>query len=424
MEWTTLRDFAIALLIGALVGAERENYKRGEDRAGVSGLRTFILLAMAGAVSSWLGSRMGTPWLFIATLAIAAAALIAGHVMNGRLRPESLGLTTEVGALCVCLLGGMTMLGYPELAVGLGIVTSAILAYKKPMHVVVSKLDRDDIYAGLRLLIASFIVLPLLPNRTLDPWDALNPYSLWLLVILISFLSLVGYIATRWLGPGRGTALTGLTGGLVSSTAVTLFFARGGRETRERDAGDTLALGIMIAWGVMFLRVMAIVAVIHLPMLKSLAIPFIAMSIIGLLTVIYFYRRCSGNQAGSGTPTREVPLKNPFSLTKAASFGLIFAIILVVVKIVEKRFSSQGLYLISVLAGLTDVDAITLSLAKYAKSGGDQSIAVKAITMASLANTFVKCGFVIALSSSALKRRILPATLAIALAGIVALFLI
>ena len=424
MEWTTLRDFAIALMIGALVGTERENYKRGEDRSGVSGLRTFILLAMAGAVSSWLGSRIGTPWLFIATLIIAAGALIAGRVMNGRIRPESMGLTTEVGALCVCLLGGMTMLGYPELAVVLGIVTTTVLAYKKPMHGVVSKLDRDDIYAGLRLLIASFIVLPLLPNRTLDPWNALNPYSLWLLVILISTLSLVGYIATRWLGPGRGTALTGLTGGLVSSTAVTLSFARGGRESEEMDAGDRFALGIMIAWGVMFLRVVAIVAVIHLPLLKILAIPFIAMSIIGLLTAGYFYRRCFRTRLKSEPTSRDVPLKNPFSLTKAAKFGLIFAIILVAVKIVEKRFSSQGLYLVSILGGLTDVDAITLSLAKWAKSGGDAATAVKAIVMASLSNTFVKCGFVVFLSSGALKRRILPATLTLALAGIIAIFLI
>ncbi len=424
MEWTTLRDFAIALLIGALLGTERESHKCKEEEGRGSGLRTFILLAMAGAVSSWLGSRMGTPWIFVATLLIVAGFLVAGYIMNGRIQPEALGLTTETGALCACLLGGMTMLGYRGLAVSLGIVAAAVLAYKEPMHGLVSKLDRDDIYAGLRLLIASFIVLPLIPNKTIDPWNAINPYTLWLLVILISTLSLVGYVATRWLGPGRGTALTGLTGGLVSSTAVTLSFARGAKESRAPHSGDTFGVGIMIAWGVMFLRVVVEVAVVHPPMVASLAIPFIAMSLAGLLTAGFFYRRSNEKKEGSENPSRDVPLRNPFSLTKAATFGLIFAVILLVVKIVEERFSSQGLYLVSILAGMTDVDAITLSLAGFARSGGDESTAIYAITMAALANTFVKCGLVVFLSGRGLKRRVLPATLAVAATGILALFLI
>jgi uncharacterized membrane protein (DUF4010 family) len=424
MEWTTLRDFAIALLIGALVGTERENRKRKEDRESTSGLRTFILLAMVGAVSAWLGSRMGTPWLFIAALLLVTGSQIASYVMTSRVQPEALGLTTEAGALCVCLLGGMTMLGYPELAVGLGIVATAVLAYKEPMHGLVSKLGRDDIYAGLRLLIASFIILPLIPNRTVDPWNALNPYNLWLLVILISALSLAGYIATRWLGPGRGTALTGLTGGLVSSTAVTLSFARGGRDSVEPDAGDTFATGIMVAWGVMSLRVLVEAAVVYLPMVSRLAIPFVAMSLTGFFAAGFFYRRSARMQKGAEKASRDVPLKNPFSLTKAATFGLIFAVILLAVKIMEERFSSQGLYLVSILAGLTDVDAITLSLAKFAKSGGDQTTAVYAITMAALANTCAKCGLVVALSSRSLKRRVFPATLAIALMGVIALLFV
>jgi len=424
MEWTTLRDFAIALLIGALVGTERENRKRKEDRESTSGLRTFILLAMVGAVSAWLGLRMGTPWLFIAALLLVTGSQIASYVMTSRVQPEALGLTTEAGALCVCLLGGMTMLGYPELAVGLGIVATAVLAYKEPMHGLVSKLGRDDIYAGLRLLIASFIILPLIPNRTVDPWNALNPYNLWLLVILISALSLAGYIATRWLGPGRGTALTGLTGGLVSSTAVTLSFARGGRDSVEPDAGDTFATGIMVAWGVMFLRVVVEAAVVHLPLVSGLAIPFGVMSLTGLVAAGFFYRRSVREQKGAEKASRDVPLKNPFSLTKAATFGLIFAVILLAVKIVEERFSSQGLYLVSILAGLTDVDAITLTLAKYAKSGGDPATAINAITMAALANTCAKCGLVVALSSRSLKRRVFPATLAIALMGVIALLFV
>jgi uncharacterized membrane protein (DUF4010 family) len=424
MEWTTLRDFSIALLIGALVGTERESRKRKEDQDASSGLRTFILLAMAGAVSAWLGARIGTPWLFIVTLLIVTGAMIASYAMAGRIRPDALGLTTEAGALCVCLLGGMTMLGYPELAVSLGIFVTAVLAYKEPMHGLVSKLGRDDIYAGLRLLIASFIVLPLIPHRTIDPWNALNPYKLWLLVIMISSLSLIGYIATRWLGPGRGTMLTGLTGGLVSSTAVTISFARGARDSNDRDAGDTYAVGIMIAWGVMFLRVIVEVAVVNPPMVSSIVIPFVVMGLVGLSAAAFFYGRSARMGQGVAKTSTDVSLKNPFSLTKAATFGLIFAIILLAVKIAELRFSSQGLYLVSILAGLTDVDAITLSLANLAKSGGDRTIAVNAITFAAMANTLAKCALIFALSSRSLKRRILPASLAIVLAGALSLLIV
>ena len=122
------------------------------------------------------------------------------------------------------------MLGDQALAMGVGVITAAVLAYKQPLHGFVEKLGWDDVYAGVRLLIATFIALPLLPDRAIDPWGALNPYKLWLLVILISSLSLVGYVLTRWLGPTRGAALTGLTGGLVSSTAVTLSFSKEARE--------------------------------------------------------------------------------------------------------------------------------------------------------------------------------------------------
>src|SRR5262249_58002413 len=155
---------------------------------------------------------------------------LTGYVLAARVNPDSLGLTTETAAIVVYLLGAMTTLGHRELAVALGIVTAAVLAYKQPLHGLVAQINWDDIFAGLRLLIATFIVLPLLPDRALDPWGALNPYSLWLLVLLIASLSLIGYVGSRWLGADRGIVLSGLTDGLVSSTAVTLSFARQSRD--------------------------------------------------------------------------------------------------------------------------------------------------------------------------------------------------
>ena len=253
---TVALDFATAILLGALVGIEREKRKEEEEETDhIAGLRTFILLALFGAAAGWLSQTLSTPWILAAALLIVGALVVAGYFVTARSSQDGKGLTTEIAAVVVFLLGAMVMLGYSALAIGLGVVTAAVLAYKQPLHGFVEKLGWDDVYAGLRLLIATFIALPLLPNEPIDPWGALNPYKLWLLVILISSLSLVGYVLTRLLGPSRGVALTGLTGGLVSSTAVTLSFAQDARD--HPQMANALACGILLAWAVMFVRVLS-----------------------------------------------------------------------------------------------------------------------------------------------------------------------
>ncbi len=190
-------DFAIAILLGALVGIEREKRKAEEQETEhIAGLRTFTLLALLGAASGFLARSLSSPWILAAALVVVGAFVVVGYLTTARVSQDGKGLTTEVAALVVFLLGALVMFGERELAIGLGVVTAAVLAYKQPLHGFVEKLGWDDVYAGLRLLIATFIALPLLPDRAIDPWGALNPYSLWLLVILISSLSLVGYVLT------------------------------------------------------------------------------------------------------------------------------------------------------------------------------------------------------------------------------------
>jgi uncharacterized membrane protein (DUF4010 family) len=405
-----LRDFATALLIGALIGVEREKRKAEEGDPRVVGLRTFILVALIGAVAGFLSRALGLPWLLVAALVVVAAPLLAGHVVAARAQEDPLGLTTELAALAVCLLGAMTMLGHRELAIGLGVVIAAVLAYKQPLHGLVAKLGWDDVYAGVRLLIATFIILPLLPDRTLDPWDALNPYKLWLLVILISSLSLVGYVATRWLGSGRGTVLTGITGGLVSSTAVTLSFARRGRD--EPGVAPALVCGILLAWAVMFGRVLVMVLAVNADLLLPLLPSFIAMGVVALGAAWLLYRR-----SGDGSEPEDVRLRNPFSLTSAATFAVLFAAVLLLVKLAQFYFPGGGVYVLAALAGLTDVDAITLSMAEYARSNA-RTVAALAVVIASISNTVVKCGMVTALGGAGLRRPVLLASTAIIVAGV------
>jgi uncharacterized membrane protein (DUF4010 family) len=413
-------NFATALLIGMLIGIEREHHKLTKENLGLGGLRTFILFALLGALGGWFTALLDSPWPLVTTLFAALVAVIAGYAQEARRDPESIGLTTELAALATCLLGAMTVLGYRELAIGLGVTIAAVLAYKQPMHGMVARLGSDDVYAGLRLLIATFIVLPLLPDRAIDPWGVLNPSKLWLLVLLIAGLSLVGYVATRLLGAQRGIPLTGITGGLVSSTAVTLSFARQSREPQYAAATPALACGLLLAWTVMFARVLVAVLVVNRALLAPLLTPFLAMGAVAAVFAAWQWQRARGLDSQSSA--QDVPLTNPFSLTSAARFAALFAAVLVLMEIVRRYAPGRGEYLVAALAGTTDVDAITLSMAQYAKTGATPvAVAVTSIVIATLSNTLVKGGIAATLGSPALRRPIVLATAAIAVAGVVAL---
>ena len=423
MDPTVARNFATALLIGALVGLEREKRKAVEPHIGVAGLRTFILIAEAGAVSAWLAAQLQAPWIFAITVAAVAGVVTAGYFVQARDVEAARGLTTEIAAVTVCLLGGACLFGYPGIAVALAIATSALLAYKQPLHQVVAWLDTDDIYAAIKLLIATFIVLPLLPNRPVDPWGALNPYALWWLVILISALSLVGYVAVRWLGPSRGTTLTGLFGGLVSSTAVTLSFARRSRDEEARPgAAASLAAGIALAWAVMFVRVTVLTAFVSPVLARRLAAPCLALAIVCAAVASLQVRGGSREPAVAGATA--AALRNPFSLTAAVKFAALFAGVLLGVALVQHYFPGQGVYVVAAVAGLTDVDAITLSMAGLANSGGDLAMASRAVMIAAISNTIVKAGLVAALGSAALKARVAATAGALVAATSLALFLL
>jgi len=411
-------EFGIALLLGALVGIEREKHKTEKtETVQTAGLRTFILLALLGACAGWLSHELATPWIFAAALLIAGAFVVAGYLVSTRKNPQSAGLTTEVAAIVVFMLGAIVMIGFSEIAIALGVVTATTLAYKDPLHEFVGKLGWDDVFAGLRLLIATFIALPLLPDRPVDPWGALNPYALWLLVILISGLSLVGYVLTRWLGPGRGALITGLAGGLASSTAVTLSFAR---EARSNPRNTTaLACGILLAWAVMFARVLVLVAVVNQALLAPLLVPLGLMGVVvGGVTALFYFREPAGKLPAT---TKELKVSNPFSLSEAAKFAALFAIVLVAIKIAQWNFPPSGVYTVAAVAGLTDVDAITLSMAELAKGDAAQ-VAVTAIVIAALVNTAVKCGIAFVLGGASLSKPLLLATAAILVVGFSAIW--
>jgi len=401
-----VRQFGTALLLGALVGIDREKRKE-EGEASFGGIRTFILIALSGATAAHVGRLLGTPGVLLVALGMIGLALVAAHASE-QLRPQTAppGLTSEVAALVVFLLGGLCVLGPLELAVALGVATSAVLAFKQPIHDLVRRVGTEDLYAALKLLVATFIVLPLLPRRPVDPWAALNPYTLWLLVILISALSLVGYAATRALGAARGLLLTGLTGGLVSSTAVTLALARRSREPRTGPAG-MLAAGILVAWLVMLPRLAVLLAVASPALVRRLGPALVLLVLVTAGAAWLGFRRAPRDEAPA-TPGVEVPLRNPFSLFEAVKFAALFAVVLVLVKLAGQHAGSGGLYAVAAVAGLPDVDAISLSLAGQVRAGGSVDLAARAVLLAVMSNTVLKTALVLALGSPALRRAILP----------------
>jgi uncharacterized membrane protein (DUF4010 family) len=415
-ELETFRNFGIALFIGALVGVEREKRKEREV-GGLGGLRTFILVALAGGLAAFLGRSLGTGWIFFAGVLALGLLLAAAHHAEVTIDRTAVGATTEVAAVVVYLLGGAAVLGHVQVAVALAIATSAVLALKQTLHDAVGRVDLDDFIAGLKLLFASFIVLPLLPNRPVDPLGALNPYKLWLLVVLVSALSLAGYVAVRWLGQKRGTAVMGLAGGLVSSTAVTLAFARRSRE--EAGGERALAIGVLLAWTIMFGRVVAAVAVVSPAVVPSLAPPMALMGAVAGLTAL-LAARGADTDAASASP--EVKVKNPFSLVSAAKFGAFFAAILMIVALARRYLDDSALLAVSAIAGATDVDAIALSLARLVPTEITPELAARGIVFASISNTVVKAGIVAVLGSRAYARRIVLSTLAICLGAAVAIF--
>lgn len=415
MDLHIARNFLIALLIGALVGIEREKKKGIEPGHAFGGIRTYTLLALVGAASAWLGQSLQVPWILAVTLAVVGAAVVASHVLQNRGQAEGApGLTSEVAALAVCLLGAMVVVGDAALAVALGVVTSAVLAYKQPLHGLVSRIDGEDLLAGIKLMIASFIVLPLLPDGPVDPWGAINPYKLWLLVILISALSLVGYVAMRWLGTARGTVITGLAGGLVSSTATTLSFARSSQQAQDDAEVHALASGTLLSWLVMLARVMGLVAIVNLALLPRVALPLAAMAVVTALFSAWHYRTGLAQRQRDSKPAPAV--RNPFSLASAMRFGALFAAVLLVVKIAQDH-APGWVVGVAALAGSVDVDAITLSLATEAHTPDRQAQAAMALAAAVIANTVVKCGLVLVLGRGELRRHIALATALILVAG-------
>ncbi len=405
--------FAAALLIGALVGLEREFVQQRSGDQEFGGIRTFALMSLMGAVAAHITVRFGFLIFLVAYLGLIL--LLWASNLGPAMRGEEEGITTEVAALLVPLLGAMVVWDEPAIAAALGVVTALVLALKPVLHNLARRMSASDLRATLEFAIISAVILPLLPNRGFGPFEVLNPAQIWLLVVLVSGIGFLGYILMKVLGAEEGIGLTGLLGGLVSSTATTISFA--GRSKTSAGLSSALAQGILLASAVMFPRMLIEVAIVNASLLPSVSIPLGAMLITVGVIVFVLWRRKSDHEESDKAA---IQLGNPLRWQTAVTFALVFALVLVAVRAANEYLGSTGVYVASVLTGLTDVDSITLSVADLSLAGDlEASVASIAIALAALVNTTVKGVMVMSLGSQELRRVVLRAVAIVLAAGIV-----
>ncbi len=410
--------FGVALIIGILVGLEREYAHGGPGEESFAGVRTFALMGLVGCTAALVAEVLAAPWAFIGIILLLGAFIAVAYFVSAS--HGEIGLTTEVAALVTILTGALCYWGYLALAAAIAVATTVLLSLKLEMRTFVQRITREDIYATLKFAVITAIVLPVLPNRTFGPppLDVLNPYKIWLMVVFISGIGFLGYVLIKVVGSRQGIGLTGLLGGLVSSTAVTLSFAQ--RSQEEAELAKPFTLAIMVAWTIMFSRVLVEVAVLNIALLQVLWLPMAASAAAGLAYCAYLYFSERTDKEG------DVAFSNPFELGPAVKFGLIYAAILLLSKAAQTYLGDTGVYFSSIIAGLADVDAITISMAEFSSTAGgvDMSTAVRAIVLAAMSNTVVKGGIVLTSGAPAMRRTLLPGFLLMLVAGISVAFLV
>jgi uncharacterized membrane protein (DUF4010 family) len=408
---------AAAVGLGLLMGLERERAQLGEE-ARFGGVRTFPLIALSGAAAAYAAAAMELPGLSAVVFAAVAALVVVSYLASSR--QGEVGITTEVGALLSFVLGVLCLHGHVSVATAIGVIAVLLLALKDTLHAVARRIEAPDIEATLRFALITAIVLPLLPNQTYGPppFDALNPYEIWLMVVLIAGFNFAGYLLVKWLGAEHGLGLTGLLGGLVSSTALTLGFAQRSRD--HPGEGRALALGILLAWSVMFARVIAEVAVVNRALVARILPALGALLLVALAVTLWLQRKRARSAGRASVATRA----NPLELRMAIQFGLLYAAIALGSRAAGLYFGDAGLYAAGALAGISDVDAITLSMANLAAERPESAdVAARTIAIAAVSNTLAKSGIVLALGAASLRRTMLPIAAALAATGLAAIWL-
>ncbi|HSM02021.1 MAG TPA: MgtC/SapB family protein [Acidimicrobiia bacterium] len=388
--------FLLAAALGALIGLERQ-VGRVDSDTDFAGLRTFALYAIWGAGATLLGQEVGQ-----AAFAVVAAGFVGLLVIEYWFLASNgnRGTTTEAASFAAFVIGVLVWLEHEVPALALAVGVAILLQSKVWIHGVVSRFTDEDLRALLRFGVLTAVILPLVPDRNMGPFDAINPFEIWLMVVFVAGIGLAGYIALRLLGP-RGLAPTGLVGGLVSSTAVTLGFARMSR--RSPEVTNSLAAGILGASGLMYARVLVEAFVVEPDLGRTLVVPLgmLFVGVVGTALVVWW------RSTRHDTVDPDLNVRNPVTITSALQFGALYGAVVFIAKALIDNVSQASLTAVGAVSGINDVDAITLATANFVRDGTvPVATGAGAVLAAVAVNTLVKAGLAFALGSRALGLRV------------------
>ncbi len=382
--WATAQGLIGSLAVGLLIGVERGWRDRDLAEGGrVAGLRTFSLVGLLGGALAVLFTEFGA-WPLLGGM-VGLSLLLAVSYREASRATGNLSITTAVAMLLTLVLGALAARGAAAQALAAAVVVAVLLNLKPTLHRWLQLMQHRELTAALQLLVISLVILPNLPDAGYGPYLALNPYRLWWAVVLIAGLSLAGHFAMRMTGAHRGVFWTGVLGGLASSTAATLALARYAK--RQPVLAEAAAAGALAACGVMFFRLIVLLASVEPALLRPLGAPLASTGGALLFLAVWQWRRCSG----PGMSAQEVEPVAPFDLGTALGFGGFLAVMAVLVPAAKEWLGAPGIYALAALSGLADVDATVISVARLQGAGGlPAATAVLAVGLTTLANMVTK----------------------------------
>ena len=415
-EQQTFYYMGVALAIGLLIGVER-GWKEREAAEGerVAGVRTYGLISLLGGGSALLAESIGGLSLGLVFVGVAGT-LTTAYVVNLRRGDDDVGITSLIASLLAFVLGALAVMGQVTIAAASAVVITLLLGYKPLLHHWVNALRVEELYAGLKLLLISVVLLPVLPNQGYGPWQALNPYTIWWMVVLIAVISFAGYFAIKVGGARKGAIFTGLLGGLASSTAVTLHFSRAAR--REVAMVPMLATGILLACGTMFPRMLLVASLLNPDLFRPMLIPVVVMALLAYLPALV-YRQLQSDKK----PDTASLLHNPLELKTALGVGVLLALVMILGKALQHGFGEAGVLVLAVVSGVADVDAINLFLARMSLDDIALRVVVMGVVSAAAMNNLVKGGMAILIGGRAIGLRVGLPLLASAVGGLVSTWL-
>lgn len=397
-----LPGVAIALAIGLLIGAEREWSQRLEKTERVmAGIRTFGLLGLLGALAVVLTDVLG-PYAWAAVLLAVAMLVVAGYLAEARATGDW-GMTTEVAMLITFGLGVLAASDRLALAAGLGVLVAGLLSLKNMLHTQVHRLEPKEVSGALKLLFISVVMLPLLPNRVMGPFEIFNPYVVWWMVVAITGLGFAAYVSIKVAGQRGGILLTSLLGGLVSSTAMTLTLAK---LSQKLTAANSLSAGLLLTSALMFPRALVVSGVLAPELIAALAWPMLAATLIYLAGAALLAWRGDGVAAQHSSV--EANLQNPFEIGSALRFTVLLVAIMFAVELARRYLGDAGVWAMAAISGAADVDAITLSLSRLANTELTVALVSQGILIAAVSNSLLKLALACAIGGRAIAWRVAP----------------